>query len=104
MLCYLEERRAMTLSVPLLLKTNLKLLRLPTMAAEWEKLGREAAASNENYEQYLLRLTELEVVARQSNALQARIKQAAFPTSKDFDTFDFAAAPTLNKQKVLELA
>jgi DNA replication protein DnaC len=94
----------MTSSVPLLLKTNLKLLRLPTIAAEWEKLGREAAAGNESYEQYLLRLTELEVVARQTKTLQTRIKQASFPTAKDFDTFDFAAVPTLNKQKVLELA
>jgi DNA replication protein DnaC len=92
------------MSIPLLLKTNLKLLRLPTMAAEWEKLGREAAAGNENYDQYLLRLTELEVAARQTNALQNRIRQAAFPTAKDFDTFDFTAVPGLNKQKILELA
>ena len=47
-----------------LLRANLKQLRLPTMAAEFEKLAREAAAANENYEQYLLRLTELEVAAR----------------------------------------
>lgn len=74
------------------------------MAAEWEKLGREAAAGNESYEQFLLRLTELEVAARQTNAMQTRIKQAAFPMTKDFDTFDFAAVPALNKQKILELA
>lgn len=74
------------------------------MAAEWEKLAREAAASNESYDQYLLRLTELEVAARQINALRARIKQAAFPVAKDFDTFDFSALPALNKPKVLELA
>ena len=32
---------------PLLLKANLKHLKLPTMLAEYEKLAREAAASNE---------------------------------------------------------
>lgn len=88
----------------LLLRTNLKQLRLPTVAAEFEKLAREAAEANEGFEQYLLRLTELEVAARSTNALKARIKAAAFPVHKDFDTYDFAAMPTLNKQKVLELA
>ena len=88
----------------LLLKSNLKRLRLPTMIAEFEKLAREAAEANEGYAQYLLRLTELEVAARAANALRARIKQASFPVHKDFETYDFTAMPSLNKQKVLELA
>ena len=74
------------------------------MFAEFEKLAREASAANETYEQYLLRLTELEVATRASNALKARIKQAAFPVNKDFDTYDFTALPSLPKQKILELA
>jgi hypothetical protein len=45
------------------------------MLAEFEKLSREAAAANEDYPRYLLRLTELELATRQSNALKARIKQ-----------------------------
>lgn len=88
----------------MLLKANLKLLRLPTICAEFEQLAREAAAGNENYDQYLLRLTELEVAARSSNALQARIRGAAFPLHKDFDTYDFTAVPSVPKQKMLELA
>src|SRR5271155_3133647 len=88
----------------LLVKSNLKQLRLPTIHAEFEKLAREAASANENYEQYLLRLTELEVAARSANVLRARIKQAAFPAAKDFDTYDFTAQPALNKPKILELA
>jgi DNA replication protein DnaC len=87
-----------------LLRTNLKQLRLPTVLAEFEKLAREAAAAQQSYEQYLLQLTDLEVAARSSNALAARIKAAAFPVHKDFDTFDFTAVPSLNKQKILELA
>jgi DNA replication protein DnaC len=88
----------------LLLKANLKQLRLPTMSAEYAKLAREAAAANEGYPEYLLRLTELEVSARSANALKARIKQAGFPVLKDFDTYDFSALPHLSKPKVLELA
>jgi len=88
----------------LLVKANLKQLRLPTMVAEFEKLSREAATANESYEQYLLRLTELEVAARSINVLKAKIKQASFPMTKDFDTYDFSAQPSLHKPKVLELA
>jgi DNA replication protein DnaC len=94
----------MSANPSLLLKSNLKQLRLPTINAEFEKLAREAAAANEGYEQYLLRLTELEVTARSAHALAARIRQAAFPVHKDFDTYDFTAVPTVPKQKVLELA
>src|SRR5277367_4343710 len=88
----------------LLLRANLKQLKLPTIGAEFEKLAREAAAANEGFEQYLLRLTELEVTARSSKALQARIRQASFPVAKDLDTFDFSCVPHVSKPKVLELA
>lgn len=88
----------------LLLKTNLKQLRLPTMKAEYDKLAKEASYQNATYQQYLLRLTELEVAARATNALANRIKQAAFPAHKDFDSYDFSVMPSLPKQKVLELS
>lgn len=88
----------------LLLRSNLRQLRLPTIHAEFEKLAREASAANQTFEQYLLRLTELEVAARTSNALSARIKQAQFPVEKDLESYDFSAVPSLSKQKVLELA
>ena len=91
------------MSQTLLLKANLKQLRLPTMGAEFEKLAREAAANNEDYATYLLRLTELEVAARAANTLAARIRHAGFPVAKDFDTYDFTALPSLNKPKLLEL-
>src|SRR5437773_1956384 len=77
-----KETLTMSANQTLLLKTNLKQLRLPAMSAEFEKLAREAANANEGYEQYLLRLSELEVAARTSNALRARIKQAGFPVHK----------------------
>ena len=94
----------MTPPTALLLKANLKQLKLPTMLAEHEKLAREAAERDEPYDNYLLRLTELEVAARAANVLKARIKQADFPVHKDFDTYDFSAMPALSKPKILELA
>jgi DNA replication protein DnaC len=93
----------MTETTPLLLKANLKQLKLPTMLAEHEKLAREAADRDEPYDSYLLRLTELEVTARTANAIAARIRAAGFPVTKEFDTFDFTALPGVPKQKLLEL-
>ena len=66
----------------LLLKANLKQLRLPTVGAEFAKLAQEAATENAPYERYLLRLTELEVAARSTNALKARINRPAFPATR----------------------
>ena len=89
----------------LLLRSNLKQLRLPAMQAEFEKLAREAAAANEGHEQYLLRLTELKPL--RGAATRFRHVSGAAGVScaaKDFDTFDFTTLPHLNKQKVLELA
>lgn len=74
------------------------------MLAEFAKLSREAADADEGYEQYLLRLSEMEVATRSANAIGARIKAAGFPVLKDLDTYDFSVNPALNKQKVLELA
>lgn len=88
----------------MLLKCHLKTLRLPTMLAEYSKLAREAAQADEDYAQYLLRLTEIEVAQRQSNALAARIKAAGFPVLKDLDTYDFSAMPSVPKAKIVELS
>lgn len=87
-----------------LLKANLKQLRLPSMLGEFEQLAREAAEANQTFEQYLLRLTELEVNTRASNALGKRIHSAGFPTGKSLESFDFSATPSVGKQQVLELA
>jgi len=94
----------MSQNEPRLLQVNLKQLRLPMILAEYEKLAAEAAQQNADYTQYLLRLVELEVAQRSANALKSRIKQAAFPAYKDFDTYDFSVIPSLNKQQVLESA
>jgi DNA replication protein DnaC len=87
-----------------LLKAHFRQLRLPTMSREFERLARDATTTNQNYFQFLLRLTESELATRAANAVANRIKSAEFPVLKDFDTFDFSALPQLSKPKVLELA
>jgi DNA replication protein DnaC len=87
-----------------LLKSHFRQLRLPTMGQEFEKLARDAAATNQSLVQFLLQLTELELATRAANAVASRIKQAGFPVLKDFDTYDFSVMPGLSKPKILELA
>jgi DNA replication protein DnaC len=87
-----------------LLKAQLRQLRLPTIGREFETMARDAAATNQNYFEFLLRLTEIELATRNANAIATRIKEAKFPVLKDFDTYDFSVLPQLSKPKVLEMA
>jgi len=47
-----------------LLAHHLKALRLPTFLREYDKLARQCAAEGVDHTRYLLRLTELEMIAR----------------------------------------
>ncbi len=87
-----------------LLTHHLKKLRLPTFLAEYDKLASQCAARNETHVQYLLRLSELELIERERRMIERRIKAAKFPAVKSLDSFDFTAIPSLNKVQVLELA
>jgi DNA replication protein DnaC len=88
----------------LLLEQNLKTLKLPTVLREYARLAREAASAAGSYEQYLEKLSELELSQRSSNAIANRIRAADFPVLKDLERFDFTLTPSLPKQKVLELS
>src|SRR2546421_4072187 len=86
-----------------LLNNHLKALKLPTFAREYEKVAMESAQDRADYPRYLLRLCELERIDRERRNVERRIRLAHFPQTKSFDTFDFAAQPSLNKALVLEL-
>ena len=88
----------------MLLHHHLKALRLPTVAAECEKVAAQAAADNADHLAYLLQLSELELLDREKRAAERRLKAARFPTIKTLETFDFAARPSVNKMLVAELA
>ncbi len=88
----------------LLLNHHLKKLRLPTFLSEYDKQARQCAAENKGHVDYLLRLSELELIERERRMIERRIKAAKFPAVKSLDSFDFKAMPSLNKPLVLELA
>ena len=87
-----------------LLEHHLKELKLPTFLREYDKVASRCAAEGVDHPDYLLRLSELELIDRHHRMVDRRIKAARFPTTKSLDTFDFLAIPSLNKPLVLELA
>ncbi len=88
----------------MLLETNLKQLRLSTFLQNYRKFAEDAARANLGYDRYLLALVEQEVAQREENRRVRRIKAARFPVLKELADFDFSCVPSLNKQRVLELA
>ena len=87
-----------------LLEHHLKELKLPTFLKEYDRVASRCAAEGVDHPDYLLRLSELELIDRSHRMVERRIKEARFPTVKSLDTFDFLAIPSLNKALVLELA
>ena len=92
------------MSVDLRLPILLRQLRLPTVAANYRKFAQEAAHSGQPYEEYLLALLEHEANQRDVNRRKRRVQEARFPVLRTLDEFDFAALPSLNRTKVLDLA
>jgi DNA replication protein DnaC len=88
----------------LLLEHYLKVLRLATMLREYDKVARQCAVEQVDYQHYLLRIAELELLDRERRAAERRIRQAKFPVVKSMDSFDFLSIPSVNKTLVLELA
>jgi len=86
-----------------LLRHHLKVLKLPTMHSECEKIAARCAADNADHLAFLLQLCELELIERERRAAQRRLKAAKFPNVKTLESFDFAARPSINKALVLEL-
>ena len=86
-----------------LLEHHLKALKLPTVLREYPALAQLCAQERSSYPEYLLQLTERELIDREQRAAQRRLKAAKFPISKTLDSFDFTAQPSLNEGLVREL-
>ena len=77
----------MTNKSTMLLEHNLKQLKLPTLLREYDKLASQCASEGADHPDYLLRLSELELIDRHHRMVERRIKAARFPTTKSLDTF-----------------
>ena len=95
---------ASTRGQAVLLKSYLKALRLPVFQREHEQAARQCTEQGRAYEDYLELLAGREVAAREGKAGDRRLKQAGFPSAKELSDFEFAAVPSLNKGRILELS
>ena len=87
-----------------LLEHYLKQLKLPAMLREYANLAEQCAKEGVDFQRFLLRLVEAEMLERDRKATERRIRAAKFMVVKSLETFDFLAIPSLNKKLVLELA
>ena len=86
------------------LQYQLKSIRLSGMANALPVRIQEARARELPHLDFLTLLVEDELTRRRDRLLERRLKAARFPERKTFDTFDFSFNPSINKQKILELA
>lgn len=88
----------------LTLEAHLRSLRLPSVKREYEKTASDAVKEGASYEQYLLRLLEVEIADREVRSFAKRLKDARLPLRKTLADFEFAALPGLEPIKVHRLA
>jgi DNA replication protein DnaC len=87
----------------MLLNHHLKALRLPVFAREYGKTANQCGVEDADYATFLLRLSELELMERERKGVERRIKAARFPSRKNLEDFDFAAAPSVNRKQIVDL-
>jgi DNA replication protein DnaC len=87
-----------------LLQHHLKQLKLPTFLREYDKMATLCGQEQTDYQTYLLRLAERELVDREQRAAERRIRAAKFPILKTLETFAFERQPGINRALILELA
>lgn len=80
-----------------------RLLRLPTIAAQSERLAQEAARNNQSHLSFLVELLGAEVDERERHTISRRLKDARLPRMKTVEDFDFGAAPKISAKLLREL-
>ncbi len=86
------------------LETPLKRLRLSGILETLETRTQQAIDGQWSYVEFLSRLLEDEVVRREHKQLALRVRRATLNTAKTLEAFDFAFNPTINRQRILDLA
>jgi len=81
-----------------------RLLHLPTVAAQFERLAQEALQTAQSHVRYLAELLGAELDERERHTIERRIKESRLPRFKTLDEFDFAATPKVQAKVLRELA
>ena len=84
--------------------TACRVLRLPTLRAQFTDLAEAAAREQMTYRGFLAELLMAECDDRGRRRSERRIKAACFPRQKELRTFDFQANPNITPETLATLA
>jgi len=85
-------------------KQHCKLLRMPTMAAQFSSMADQAVRAGKTHVGYLEVLLSAELEEREKNVVERRIREARLPKTKTLEEFDFAQAPKISAAQMRDLA
>lgn len=92
---------AMTLAT---IEAHCRVLRLPTVAEQCQRLAEEALRSGQSPLDFLAALLAAEVDDRERRTIDKRLKDARLPRLKTLEEFDFTANPALPAAQLRHLA
>ena len=83
---------------------GLQSLRLPLVVSQLDEALAATAHRDQSRLQWLYALLEPQIIKREENRIERRIRESTLPARKTLDAFDFAFQPDLDRDKVMELA
>jgi len=86
------------------IREHCKLLRLPTIALNCERLSQEAVRERHTHLRFLDALLDTEREERRIKAVARRLQEAHLPAVKTLDAFDFAKTNSVSASQILALA
>ena len=86
------------------IEAHCRVLRLPTIAGQCERLAEEAVRTQQSPLSYLAELLGAEVDDRERRTIARRLQEARLPRLKTLEEFDFSANPALAATQLQPLA
>ncbi len=93
----------MKVATEMVLRQNLKELKLSTMFSCLAEQLRQANETHQSYEEFLLGLTETELQVRAQKRLKRRLREAKFPLMKPLEEFQFERSAGLDARQIRRL-
>lgn len=85
------------------IRQQCKLLKLPTVAGQFDTMAAESARRNQSHLNYLQALLAAELEERERRLIERRVREAKFPRMKTLEEFDFSQSPNVPAARIREL-
>lgn len=81
-----------------------KLLRMPAVGSQFERLAEQGVREKQSHLDYLEALLNAELEERERNTVERRLRDAHLPRMKTLEEFDFSQSPKISAAQIRELA